>query len=107
MVFFSKRNSINYNKTCHFYYNSNDNSLDFEETARPGREAVISNDCNYHYNKGYWVSKSEELFSVPESSMKLSSKQKHRFYLRKIFLKDGTKIGSIRVQKDFVDHYVE
>ena len=106
-VFFRKKNSLNDNKTCYYYFNSIDNSLDFEETARPGREVVISKDCNYHLNDRYWVSKSEELFSVPLSSTKLSVKQKHFFYFRKIYFKNGMKIGSVRVQKDFVNQYIE
>jgi len=106
-VFFSKRNSGTDDKSCHYYFNAIDGSLDFEETARPGMDAVISKDCNYIYEKEYWVGKSEEHFSIPISAANLSSKQKHLFYFRKIMLKDGTKIGNIRVQKDFVDRYVE
>lgn len=50
-VFFKKK-SEKESKTCHYYYNSIDNSLGFEETIRPGMEAVISKDCNYLYYKG-------------------------------------------------------
>ena len=106
-VFFRKRNSKTDDKSCHYYFNSNDGSLDFEETARPGMDAVISKDCNYIYDKDYWVGKSEERFSVPYTDEKLSYKQKHIFYFRKILLRDGTSIGKIRVQKDFVDRFIK
>ena len=106
-VFFRKRNSEKDNKSCHYYFNVIDGSLDFEETARPGMDAVISKDCNYMYDHDYWFGKSEEHFSVPLSDKNLSYKQHHLFYFRKIILKDGTKIGSLRVQKDFVDRFIE
>jgi hypothetical protein len=106
-VYFSKRNSESDDKSCHYYFNARDGSLDFEETARPGMDAVISKDCNYIYEKDYWIGKSEEIFSVPLSASKLSSKQKHLFYFRRIILKDGTKIGTIRVRNDFIDRYIE
>ena len=98
---------MNDDKSCHYYFNEMDGSLDFEETARLGMDAVISKDCSYIYDGDYWVAKSEEFFSVPTSFSNLSSKQKHLFHFRKILFKDGTRIGSTRVHKAFVERLTE